>query len=103
MDSTSSLSEEEIGVKEGLTILILGGLNSDITKNLLNYLVNKNEKNNKEKKIKFIKLVDKYLILPELKIINCYLDKTTKKNLLEGIKSGLVEYEQLNLLLECQY
>lgn len=84
---------------EGLKVLILGGLNSDITKDLTNYLFTINNKNNKE--IKFIKLVDKYLILPELNIINCYLDDNTKNNLLEGIKKGLIEYEQLNLLLEC--
>lgn len=79
------------------TVLILGGLQDGHARALLAYLV-KSITDPEQQLARHIRLVDKYLCLPEQDAYTTYMDTDCQKILKAGEKIG-VEYMQANLLV----
>ncbi|SCZ93541.1 BZ3500_MvSof-1268-A1-R1_Chr6-3g08727 [Microbotryum saponariae] len=76
------------------TVLILGGLGGDGARHLISYLTNSTTKDSKIQP-KLIRVVDKYLVIPQAEAFTCYVDAETRHALKQADR---VEYMQGNLL-----
>ncbi|KDE04910.1 hypothetical protein MVLG_04667 [Microbotryum lychnidis-dioicae p1A1 Lamole] len=76
------------------TVLILGGLGGDGARHLISYLTNSTTKDSKIQ-AKLIRVVDKYLVIPQAEAFTCYVDAETRQALKQADR---VEYMQGNLL-----
>lgn len=79
------------------TILILGG-SAGPTRLLLSHLFPPPSADDV-----FVRIVDKYLLMPGNDIYNTYVDSGAREALKRGLKSGKLEYVQGNLLSDCEY
>ncbi|KAM0754794.1 hypothetical protein T439DRAFT_321839 [Meredithblackwellia eburnea MCA 4105] len=77
------------------TILILGGLGEDRTRTLLPYLLSPAGPSPA-----FVRVVDKYLCIPQADAYTTYVDVNTRAALKKGVETGVAEYVQGNLLTD---
>ncbi|SCV67661.1 BQ2448_5272 [Microbotryum intermedium] len=77
-----------------LTVLVLGGLGGDGARHLISYLTKTTTKDAKIQ-AKLIRVVDKYLVIPQAEAFTCYIDAETRQALKQVDR---VEYMQGNLL-----
>ena len=78
------------------TILILGGLAGDSTRLLLAHLFPLNESG--EMASTFVRIVDKYLLMPGNDVYNIYIDDEARRALKRGLGNGKLDYSQGNLM-----
>lgn len=79
------------------SLLILGGLAGDSTRLLLSHLFPASSESS-ERACSFVRIVDKYLLMPGNDIYNTYVDAGARESLKRGLKEGKLEYVQGNLL-----
>lgn len=81
------------------TVLILGGLAGDSTRLLLAHLLPPpSASDSTNSGCSFLRIVDKYLLMPGNDIYNTYIDSGAREALKRGLASGILEYNQGNLL-----